>query len=453
MPMLESTVAQRGWFLAVQKKIQVQPGERRVLLLAFGYFFCLLACYYVLRPVRDEMGVRSGIKNLPWLFTATFLVSLAMAPVYAAVVARWRRRTFLAGVYGFLALNILAFWALLASRVAAEATAMVFFVWLSVFNVFAVSVFWSFMADVFSSTQAKRLYPTIAAGGSLGGLAGSATVTGLAGLIGPANLLLAAAVLLVLALVCALRLDGSAATSPPVTPPASQPTAPTAAADPGRMGGGFLAGLTLLARSSYLSGIALWVLLLSLGGTFAYNMQNDIVGRAALDSATRTQIFGAIDLAANLLNPLLQLTLTRWMLQRAGTGLALGVIAAVFAAGFAVMSAAPVLGVLVAFMVAQRTGQFAISNPARESLFTVVGREEKYKAKNVIDNAVFRGSDVATVWLFSLLHTGAGLGLPAIALLAAPVMALWFGLSLALGRAASRRAAAASSSTAQGDHA
>jgi AAA family ATP:ADP antiporter len=429
--MSDPAVARRGWF----SSIQARPGELRALLLSFGYFFFVLACYYVLRPVRDEMGVRSGVKNLPWLFTATFLVSLAIAPIYAAVVARWRRKTFIPLVYGFLALNMVAFWAMLAGGVAAGQTAMVFFIWLSVFNVFAVSVFWSFMADVFSSEQAKRLYPTIAAGGSLGGFAGSATVTGLARVIGPAHLLLVAAALLMLALACAMWLDQSA----PKTPEPAQPAAP----DPERMGGGFLAGLTLLARSRYLSGIALWVFLLSLGGTFAYNMQADILSRAQLDSATRTQIFGAVDLATNILNPLLQLTLARWVLQRAGVGLALGVIAAVFTLGFVAMSAAPVLGVLIAFMIAQRTGQFAISNPARETLFTVVGREEKYKAKNVIDNAVFRGSDVATVWLFNLLHTGAGLGLATISLIAAPAMALWFGLSLALGRAENRQAAVA----------
>ncbi|MDR2837924.1 MAG: hypothetical protein LBV49_05040, partial [Azonexus sp.] len=231
--------------------IPAKPGERRALGFAFGYFFFVLACYYVLRPVRDEMGVRSGIRNLPWLFTATFFVTLAIAPIFAAVVARWQRKTFIPIVYGFLILDILAFWALLTLDIAAAATAMVFFVWLSVFNVFAVSVFWSFMADVFSSEQAKRLYPTIAAGGSLGGFAGSATVTGLAQLIGPANLLAAAAALLALALACAMSLEKSAAD---VETPMHAAQATRAAQDERRLGGGFLAGLTLLARSPYLAG-------------------------------------------------------------------------------------------------------------------------------------------------------------------------------------------------------
>lgn len=427
--MSDSAPAKRGLFSAVQ----VRPGEARALALAFGYFFFVLASYYVLRPVRDEMGVRSGVRNLPWLFTATFVSTLVIAPIYAAVVARWKRRTFIPVVYGFLTLNILGFWAMLTANLAVAEAAMVFFVWLTVFSVFAVSVFWSFMADVFTSEQAKRLYPTIAAGGSIGGFAGSATVTGLARVIGPANLLLVAAVLLLCALACAMSLESR-----------DDPTAATpvkANDEQTKVGGGLLAGLTLLIRSPYLSGIALWVFLLSLGGTFAYNMQADILGRAGLDSGTRTQILGSVDLGMNILNPLLQLTVTRWMLQRAGVGLTLGVVSVVFVAGFLAMAITPVLPVLIVFMVAQRSGQFAISNPARESLFTVVGREEKYKAKNVIDNVVFRGSDMATAWLFNLLHSGAALGLSSISLIAAPVMAAWFGLSLALGGAERRKAA------------
>jgi AAA family ATP:ADP antiporter len=409
----------------------VKPGEGRALALSFGYFFFLLATYYVLRPVRDEMGVRSGVRNLPWLFTGTFLVSLAIAPLYAGLVARMRRARFIPIIYSFLILNILAFWACLSFGVGVAVAAMVFFVWLSVFNVFAVSVFWSFMADLFVSDQAKRLYPTIAAGGSLGAFAGSATVTGLARMVGPANLLLIAGVLLAVALACAMKLETSATA---VETPAR------AEASDRQVGGGWLEGLTTIFRSPYLAGIALWVFLLSLAATFAYNMQADIVGRAALDTGARTQIFGAVDLATNLLQPIIQILITRLLLQRLGVGVTLSIVAVVFVAGFLALAAQPTLAVLIAFMVAQRTGQFAVSNPAREALFTVVGREDKYKAKNVIDNAVFRGSDVANAWIFNLLHAGAGLGLSAISLIGAPVAAAWFVLSLALGRAQARKA-------------
>jgi len=412
---------------------QIGPGEGRVLVLAFAYFFFLLASYYVLRPVRDEMAVRSGVRSIPWLFTATFVVSVALAPIYGALVAKLRRGVFIPVVYGFLALNILAFWALLRGGVALDIAAMSFFVWLSVFNVFAVSVFWSFMADLFDIEQAKRLYPLIAAGGSLGGLAGSMMVTGLATVVGPANLLLIAAALLLAALVLAVWLDNVGREE------GAMRNAPRTWGE--GTGGGWLAGLSDIVRSPYLAGIALWVFALSLAGTFAYNMQVDIVGRSGLDSAGRTQIFGTVDLATNILIPLIQLTIARAFLQRLGVGVTLAVVAVVFFLGFATLSTAPILAVLVAFQVAQRTGQFALSNPAREALFTVLGPEEIYKAKNVIDNAVFRGSDVASAWLFNLLHSGLGFGLSALALIGAGAAMAWAGLSLALGQAQKRESA------------
>jgi ATP:ADP antiporter, AAA family len=302
-----------------------------------------------------------------------------------------------------------------------------------VFNVFAVSVFWSFMADLFDLDQAKRLYPLIAAGGSLGGFAGSMTVTGLATVAGPANLLLIAAALLLAALALAVWLD--------VVAGKDGASAKAVRASRQGTGGGWLAGLSEIVRSPYLRGIALWVFALSLAGTFAYNMQVDIVGRSGLDSAGRTQIFGTVDLATNLLIPIIQLTIARAFLQRLGVGVTLGVVAVVFFIGFATLSAAPILAVLVTFQIAQRTGQFALSNPAREALFTVLGPEDTYKAKNVIDNAVFRGSDVASAWLFNLLHSGIGLGLSALALVGAGAAAAWAGLSLALGSAQKREAA------------
>jgi AAA family ATP:ADP antiporter len=403
-----------------------------VLLCAFGYFFFLLASYYVLRPVRDEMAVRSGVGSIPWLFTATFLVSLAIAPIYGALVAKLRRGVFIPLVYAFLFINIAAFWALLTAGIALDTVAKAFFVWLSVFNVFAVSVFWSFMADLFSPDQAKRLYPTIAAGGSLGGLTGSAAVTGLVRLVGPANLLLIAAALLLAALAFAVRLDVLARAGGTRVKSSGAPRSGT--------GGGWLAGISTVLRSPYLGGIAVWVFALSLAGTFAYNMQVDIVARSGLDSAGRTQIFGTVDLATNILIPLIQLLIAQYILQRFGTGPTLSVVAIVFLVGFVALAASPVLAVLVAFQIAQRTGQFALSNPARESLFTVLGPEETYKAKNVIDNVVFRGSDVGSAWLFNLLHSGLGLGLSAIALIGAGAAAAWAGESLALGRAQTRKA-------------
>lgn len=429
--MAETTA--RGW----GRLLKAGPAELRPAWLAFGWFFFVLACYYVLRPVRDEMGIRSGVGNLPWLFTGTFIASVVIAPIYAALVAKLKRATFIPLVYGFLILNILAFWGLLTSNAFAAQTAVVFFVWITVFAVFAVSVFWSFMADLFSADQAKRLYPFIAAGGSLGGFAGSATVTGLATVIGPANLLGLAALLLTLALVCALGLERQGLVKP------AGETASKAGdqAEGAAVGGGWLGGVATILRSPFLGGITLWVLLLSLANGFAYFMQAQIISDANLDSARRTQIFGAIDLAANIAIPLLQLTVTGVLLRRVGVGPTLALVAVVALAGFLSLAAMPMLAVVIAMQIAYRASGFALSNPAREALWPVVSREEKYKAKNVIDNAVFRGGDVATGWLYKLLAEGLAMGMAGIALIGAVVAGGWIALSLGLGRAHARKTA------------
>ena len=193
-----------GWLARV---VAVRPHEVKALLWSFAYFFCLLAGYYVLRPVRDEMGLASGIKNLPWLFTATFFVMLAVVPVYGALVARLPRSRFIPLVYHFFVANIVIFWVLLTQEIALATTAKVFFVWISVFNLFAVSVFWSFMADLYGPEQGKRLFGFIAAGGSAGALLGPTIAASLAVPIGRANLLIIAALLLECAVFCAMRLE------------------------------------------------------------------------------------------------------------------------------------------------------------------------------------------------------------------------------------------------------
>jgi AAA family ATP:ADP antiporter len=410
--------------------VRAAPGELKPVLLSFGYFFFVLACYYVLRPVRDEMGIRSGVRNLPWLFTGTFVTSLIIAPIYAALVAKLKRSVFIPAVYGFLILNIVAFWALLTAGAYAAQTAIVFFVWITVFSVFAVSVFWSFMADLYSSDQAKRLYPFIAAGGALGGFVGSATVTSLAKVIGPSNLLLVAAVLLGLALACAIGLERT-----PIARGPSKKTEPAAG-----VGGGWLSGLVTILKSPYLGGVALWVFLLSLANTFAYYMQAEVISNANLDSASRTQIFGAIDLATNILIPLIQLTITGFLLKRAGIGPTLAIVAGVALTGFLALAAMPILAVVIAVQVAYRAGSFALSNPAREALWPVVDRAEKYKTKNVVDNVVFRGGDVANSWIYNALSATAGMGTAAIALIGAAISASWIVVSIVLGRAQAAKA-------------
>ena len=411
----------------------MRPEEVRALLWSFAYFFFLLAAYYVLRPVRDEMGIAGGVKNLPWLFTATFIVMLTVVPVFGAMVARIPRRRFIPLVYHFFVANILIFWLLLTFKFAMADTAKVFFVWISVFNLFAVSVFWSFMSDLYASEQGKRLFGFIAAGGSAGALLGPAIAVWLAEPVGRANLLLIAALLLEFAVLCAMRLE-SAADALKTNTPISNTTAPREAA----LGGSWIAGLIMVARSPYLAGIALWVALLSLAGTFLYFQQASIVSALTDDPNKRTAIFAQIDLAISLLTITVQFLATGKLIRRFGAGPAAAFLPLVFAAGFLMLALTPMLWVVIAFQATQRAANFAISNPAREVLFTVVGREEKYKAKYVIDNVVFRGGDAASGWLFHALR-GLGMELNAIALAAVPVALGWFALALALGRSHEKR--------------
>ena len=394
------------------------------MLWSFAYFFCLLAAYYILRPLRDEMGVAGGVRNLQWLFTATFLVMLAALPLYGALVAPLPRRRFIPLVYHFFVANLAAFWLLLVADYEKQIVARVFFVWISVFVLFAVSVFWSFMADIYNSEQGKRLYGFIAAGGSAGALAGPLLTIGLAPLVGATHLLILAALLLEVAVLCAMRLEVKEEASSKTEQP---------------VGGGALDGLKMILRSPYIAGITLWVSLLSIAATFLYFEQATIVAAASDDPAVRTRIFATVDLAVGVLTLAVQFVATGKLIARFGVGPALGLLPFVFAAGFAVLASAPVLLVVVAFQALQRTANFAISNPAREVLFTVLARDEKYKAKNVIDIVATRGADAAGGWLITGLRL-LGMEIRAIALVAIALAAAGIALSAALGRAQERRA-------------
>lgn len=431
---------QGSWEKRVARLVDVRPGEARAVTWSFLYFFCLLAAYFILRPLRDEMGVAAGRDYLQYLFTATFFVMLLASPLYAAAIARLPRTTFIPLIYRFFILNLALFWAVLTFGGPVAETARVFFVWVSVFNLFAVSVFWSFMADLFATEQGKRLFGFIAAGGTAGTLLGSSITVFVTGIIGPTHLLIVAAVLLEIAVFCSARLERAARTRVDAEPTGGKPAPAPAKAASAHMGGGMFEGFSLLFRSPYLGGIALWVALLSLAGTFLYFIQQDVVRAASADPAVRTRIFAAMDLTANLLTLGLQFVATGALIKRLGAGPAAAVLPLVFAAGFTILALAPGLIAVVIFQALQRTANFAFSNPAREILFTSVAREEKYKAKNLIDTAVFRGGDVVWSWAFAgLVRFGASPLL--IAGLAAPLMIGWAVLALALGRSQERRAA------------
>lgn len=406
----------------IGKAVKAEEDEIWPLSWAFTYFFCLLCAYYILRPVRDEMGIEGGVRNLQWVFTGTFVVMLLLVPAFGTAVARLPRRRLLPLTYTFFILNLLLFYALLLGDVDRRVVAPAFFIWVSVFNLFVVSVFWSFMADLFTNEQAKRLFGAIAAGGSMGAIVGPTLTATLSHALGTAHVLPVSMAFLALAMLCiAVLLRWGEADR----------RAPGASRE--AIGGGILAGAIHACRTPYLLGIGLFVVLYVTASTFVYFEQAHIIAAAVGESDRRTTLFALMDLAVNTLTVFAQLFVTARLVERWGLALTLTLVPALVALGFAGLALAPVLAVIVAFQILRRAGDYAVVRPAREVLFTVLAREDKYKSKNFIDTAVYRGGDAASGWAFAGL-SGLGLSLSAIAAVAVPVAGLWAITGLLLGR-------------------
>jgi AAA family ATP:ADP antiporter len=415
----------------LQRLVNVQAHELGALFWAFIYFFSLLCSYYIVRPMRDEMGVAGGVENLQWLFTGTFLVMLAAMPLFGWVAARFERRLFLPYVYYFFIANLLLFFVLFKSDVTHAYVARAFFIWASVFNLFVVSVFWSFMADIFTNAQARRLYGFIAAGGTAGAICGPLLTAALAQPLGPANLLPVSAALLGVAVLCIQRLGAR--------PPIGRTDAALQATQAPALGGSPLAGVRLVLRSPYLLGICVLMLLFTTLATFLYFQQAQIVRDSFADPAQRTAVFAAIDLAVNVLTLVFQVLLTGRLVKWLGLGWTLALVPLLLGAGFLVLGLAPVLVVLIVVQVLRRAGNYAIMRPAREMLYVVLEREEKYKAKNFIDTVVYRSGDALSAWAYAGLRA-LGLGLGTIAFIAVPLAGLWAWVAYRLGQAQTRQA-------------
>lgn len=387
--------------------LKARPEELPALSWAFAYFFLLLCSYYILRPVRDSLAVELGPRALRLAFTATFVAMLALVPLFGWLCTRLSRARLLPAVYGFFALNLVVFAAALDARV--------FFVWLSVFNLFVVSVFWSFMSDLFDTGQAARLYGAISAGGSLGAIAGPLAASFLVGFMKIEGLLLLSAALLMGTVLCILMLGRWAREHPRTGEP--PPEAP--------IGGSILEGVRAALGSPFLLAICGYLLCYTALSTALYFQQVHILASAVPDAQARTRLLANVDLTVNGLTLALQLLAFSRLAAALGPTGMLVVMPLVSLVGFLVLGAAPVLGVLIAFGVTRRVGEFAIAKPAREALFTVVPREARYKAKNFIDTVVYRGGDALSGWLFA--------GLGAAALLASGISAAWAALGLYLG--------------------
>lgn len=414
-----------SWTGRLGRAIHAEPREVKAALLAFAYFFFLLSSYYILRPLRDETGVAGGVNRLPWLFTGTFLAMLAAVPAFSALAARMPRHRFIPIVYRFFVANIVVFWALFASGRFQVPAARAFFIWTSVFNLFVVSVFWGFMADIFRHEQGARLFGFIAAGGSAGALAGPLLTTWLVGPLGPRNLLLVSALLLELCVHCVRALHRGAVEAH------GPHREDTAGQQP--LGGTFLSGIRLVFRSRFLLGICLYVVFLTATATLLYFEQASIVLRASGDPRVRTALFARIDLVVNALTIVVQAFITGRLVRRAGIQVALGLLPILTVLGFLALALAPTLLVIMAVQGVRRAAHYGIERPAREILFTDVSREERYKSKSFIDTVVYRGSDAATAWVSSALSS-MGFGAVPVASAAIGLSILWLWNSLSLAR-------------------
>ena len=416
-------------YIWLKRLVNVEPQELKALSWSCVYFFALLCSYYILRPLRDEMGIAGGVKNLQWLFTGTFLAMLAVVPLFGWITSHYPRKRFLPYVYYFFIGNILLFFVLFKSNITHAVVARAFFIWVSVFSLFVVSVFWSFMADIFRSTQAKRLFGFIAAGGTAGALTGPALTAALAVPLGPTNLLLISAGLLGGAVFCVKRLIAWRENSIARAAAAGDATE----AEDQAMGGGILAAFQLVLKSPYLIGICLLILLFTTLATFLYFQQAHIIRDHFADSADRTTVFAIMDFSVNALTIIVQLFLTGRIVKHLGLGWTLALIPLLLGIGFLILGLTPVLGTIIMLQIIRRAGNYAVMKPAREMLYVVLSKEEKYKAKNFIDTAIYRGGDVVSAWAFAGLQ-GLGFTLSAIALIAVPLSAIWALISFKLGK-------------------
>jgi AAA family ATP:ADP antiporter len=406
--------------------IDVRPAEVTALAWSWLYFFSILSAYYVIRPIRDEIGAAGGIENLPWLFTGTLIGMLIANPPFSALVARLAPVRFISWTYRFFMADLVLFLVLLETTTgpANVWTGRIFYIWAAVFNLFVVSVFWGFLADVFSSEQSRRLFGFVAAGGTIGGIVGSSLTSALVEHLGRNRLLLVSVALLEVGVFSVRRLS---------TISRGLRERSGARGDDAAVGGGVLSGFAHAVRSPYLLNLTVYMLLFTILSTFLYFQQADIAKHSFADRSARTAFFANIDLAVNVLTLLMQLLLTGRIIKTLGVALTLTLLPALSVAGFVVLGAVPTLWAVITFQVLRRAGNFAVARPTRETCFTVVPREDKYKAKSFIDTFVYRAGDQIGAWVYAGMGL-LGLGLAGISVAAVPIAVLWLINGLWLGR-------------------
>jgi len=409
----------------VNKLVDIRDdNEFKGLLAATAYGFFIMFSYYILRAVRDEIS-SADRGNLQILWTAVFLVMLLAVPLYSWVASKWSRAVFVPLANRFFIACLIGFWLCLvllpeSARVWID---RVFYVWTSVFALFVVSVFWGFLSDCFNNDQARRIFSFIAVGSSIGGIVGSSLTAVLAEMVPTFSLLLIACGPLEIASWCALSLHRRFATGGVRVQGESQRP----------ITGGAWVGMKAVFSSPYLIGIALFIALMTFVSTVLYFQQANLVAEVINDRGMRTAFFARVDLAVNILTIVLQVYLTARIIKWIGVGITLALVPIAAALGFLALGLYPTLAVLVVVQVFYRAGRYGFAKPAREILWTVLDRKAKYKAKPFLDAAVYRGGDLVSGWIYTGL-AAVGLSIGAIALVAAPVAAIWALLGIGLGR-------------------
>ena len=403
----------------------IEGHEIKAVVGSFLFVIVLMTAYYILRPVRDAMASDWTDAEVSWLWTLNFFISTAVVAVYGVLVSRFRLRLLVPSIYAIFALTFLSFYALISTMADRTLVDKSFYVWVSVFSLFHISVFWSFMSDLFSKEQAGRLFGIIAAGASVGGLVGPSIPSFFSASLGTDNLMLLASAMLLVPIPIIFYLqslkssdlqnDSLAAQTPQI-----------------KIGGNPFAGFKLFFSNPYLLAIGLFIFLYTGISSFVYFELKNLL--SDLSRAERTAVWAQMDLAVNILSIAVGLFATGRIIGKFGMPVTIALIPVLICAGLIIVAVSPFLGAVVALQVIRRAGNYAVTRPAREVLFTRVDREARFKAKPVIDIVAYRGGDMLMAWFFTGLTQGLGLGLAAVAAVGAGIAALWSIVGIYLGR-------------------
>ena len=409
----------------IQSVSMIKDRELNAVISSFLLVVVLMSAYYILRPVRDAMASDWTDAEVSWLWTLNFFISTGVVALDGAAVSRFRFRLLVPATYGIFAASFVSFYALGFFYADGTLINKSFYVWVSVFSLFHISVFWSFMSDLFTKEQSGRLFGIIAAGASVGGLVGPSVPAFFTASLGPDNLMLIASVMLLLTIPIIFHLQNLKLTAPNEGALAATPPTET-------IGGNPLAGFKLFFSNPYLLCIGLFIFLYTGVSSFVYFELKNLLSE--LTRSERTAIWAQMDLAVNVLSISTGLLVTGRIVTKFGMPVTIVLVPLTICLGLLVLAISPLLGAVVAVQIVRRAGNYAVTRPAREMLFTRVDRETRFKAKPVIDIVAYRGSDMLMAWLFTAFTQGLGLGLAAVAMVGAAIAALWSLVGIYLGR-------------------